>query len=256
LASGTDKKSSDDNSFTLVTYKKKAHVPTRDSTPTARVGVLYSQEVSLLQFKQFQARIYPILTRLITSGDYQDTFSTKWKQAQQGTNPITANSTFCTVSKALALKDLKDYMQRISAVKGIHKYVTLSDSKVNEDGFKADFLPEPEDVNSLTPIQTIQPPDTENTDADSTVIKDTDSITTVHNQGKICYGNDTDLHELFADIWPYITNFINQQPNHDHSIQWTTWLKNGLTPSSGLHDVKRIMGIDALSQLYLIFTSN
>jgi len=212
-------------------------------------------EVTLLHFKQFHSRIYPILRRLIDDGNLNTEFANKWKQVQQSLQRIHEQSTFCAVSKAFALKDLKDYMRCINTVPGIDKFVTLSTSTMIENGFKAVFHPEIEEVSLLTPNLTNSSKnfqDSENERQLYGIPKDNDSITTVPQNGKVCYGSDADIHEMLLDLWPHITAFLDKQPNHDRSMQWTNWINNSLTPSSGLRDVKRIMGIDALLQLYLI----
>jgi hypothetical protein len=141
-------------------------------------------------------------------------------------------------------------------VVGLNKYVTLSDSVINENVFKAVFHSDGEEVPTLTPTiiglpVVLDTPEIEKQTSQGST--DNDSIaTTISTNGKICNGRDVDIHEMLADFWPCISYFLKQQPEHDHSIQWTKWFTNGLTSSSGLTEVKRMMGIDVLSQLYLI----
>jgi len=66
------------------------------------------------------------------------------------------------------------------------------------------------------------------------------------------YSSDSDIHALLQELWPSIMAYIHTNPIHQHSIQWKTWISQGLHYTSSLNQVKTIMGIETISQLYLI----
>ncbi len=78
------------------------------------------------------------------------------------------------------------------------------------------------------------------------------SITTFLPTRMECYGSDGDINEMFHNYWPHVMEFIDKHPSHDHSKQWQSWILCGLSQQSGLADIKRVMGIDTISQLFLI----
>jgi len=115
-------------------------------------------------------------------------------------------------------------MRCISILPGISKFVTLSTSTMIEDGFKAVFHPEVEEVSLLTPNLIDSPntlKDNENEQQPSGIPKDNDSITTVPHNGKVCYDSNAEIHEMLLDLWPHITAVLDKQSNHDHFMQWT-----------------------------------
>lgn len=64
-------------------------------------------EVSVGNFKKSQNMIYPIIQDIIVNQTHQDHKSIQeWIHAHKEAHKFDANSTFCTVMKALELKDL------------------------------------------------------------------------------------------------------------------------------------------------------
>jgi hypothetical protein len=106
---------------------------------------------------------------------------------------------------------------------------------------------QPSKVNSLQDTGSKQQME-HNEDFASERLGDNDSITTVSPVCKDCYGSDGDNNDMFHDFWSYVLEFIQDHPHHDHSKQWETWMKNGLSQHSGLADVKRVMGIETISK--------
>jgi len=70
-----------------------------------------------------------------------------------------------------------------------------------------------------------------------------------------CYSNDTDFQIMFKLFWPTIQQFIINNPDHDndHSMQWKSWMAQGLDPINDLATPKQILGTTTLDQMYLFF---
>jgi hypothetical protein len=81
--------------------------------------------------------------------------------------------------------------------------------------------------------------------------KTDDTITTNPKPYKVCYSSDSDIHALLQELWPSIMAYIHTTPIHQQSIQWKTWISQGLHCTSSLNQVKTIMGIETIVQLYL-----
>ncbi len=79
-----------------------------------------------------------------------------------------------------------------------------------------------------------------------------ESITTTATHYKICYGNPTYFQEMLHELWPYILQFIADNPEHNHSKQWIKWIKDGLHDKCDLSTLKEITDIGTLDQLYLV----
>jgi hypothetical protein len=79
-----------------------------------------------------------------------------------------------------------------------------------------------------------------------------DTITTNPEQPfKVCYSSDADINAMLSEMWPVITKYMEDSPDHTHAQQWKKWIADGLTCQSGLGQVKQIMGIKTMAQLYL-----
>jgi hypothetical protein len=72
---------------------------------------------------------------------------------------------------------------------------------------------------------------------------------------RTCYSNDTDFQIMFKLFWPTIQQFIiiNPDHDHDHSMQWKSWMAQGLDPINDLATPKQILGTTALDQMHLFF---
>ncbi len=79
-----------------------------------------------------------------------------------------------------------------------------------------------------------------------------DSITTMTTTHKACYGNQDDFQEMLTDIWPSILQYITDNQHHEHTKQWKKWMNDGLSDKTNITNVKHIIGVESLEQLYLI----
>ena len=188
---------------------------------------------------------------------------------------MSAMCTFRQVSKLLHLKDLPDYRNQLQTIPGIERFVAFMPSTTNPNGFRAKFQDFTDSNSMLTTGNIIvlddnpSPKSTENilrdqetgskqrmeindTQLASESVRDNDSITTIPPVSKDCYGSNGDTSYMLHVFWPYVMKFIRDNPHHDHSKQWDTWMEHGLSQHSGLADVKQVMGIDTISQLFLI----
>jgi hypothetical protein len=189
-------------------------------------------------------------------------FTQQWVKALKSPHKINGSSTLRAVLKAFNLADISDYQKIIQTAPGIDKNVLLEDNKKTGNGFF--FLPiTPTPPNDTRERATEMQDDEEKSIATITVDeimnqpsvtapKETESIITNSTYHKICYGNPSDFKQLMQDIWPHITNFIEQHPEHNHSKQWCKWINSGLNEHCDLHTLKEITNIASLDQLYLI----
>ncbi len=166
------------------------------------------------------------------------------------------------VLKAFNLADVNNYQKFIQTAPGVDKNVLFEDNKKTGNGFF--FQPitptPPNDTQEQATemkndkeksIATITVDGTMNQPS-VTVPKETESIITNSTYHKICYGNPSDFKQLLQDIWPHIINFIDQNPEHNHSKQWCKWINSGLNEHCDLPTLKDITNIATLDQLYLI----
>jgi hypothetical protein len=58
---------------------------------------------------------------------------------------------------------------------------------------------------------------------------------------------------MLAMFWPSIQRFIDENRDHEHARQWSTWMEQGLTKTSDLGFVKQILHTDTLDQLFVFF---
>lgn len=277
-------KTKDDNSFTLVSYRKSnGGMATRASRAKTNAdngnGNDKMMIASMSNFTKLQQDIFPIIELIARDSKNKDNSLVQtWMQAQTGPNKMTATSNFRCVSKALGLKDLLSYRQFLEALPNIKAHVIFTDNETTHAGFKYSFIPNATiDQNILHDDPQKKMTSTDNTNDDtlnfqqepSTTMHDnesidgTDSITTKRsiigkeniddNTWTSCYGTPTDLHDMMTTFWPSIEQFIANNPNHDHSIQWQQWItQDNLNVNTELNEFKEIFGVDSLDQLYII----
>ena len=110
--SGTIKQNVDNDNFTMVSYKKKgqpARTATGTSTTTTRATAAAKINdailVTLATFATFHYRVFPILEQIANQQELQNNpFVQKCRKATtQGSNKVTATTTFCIIAKALQL---------------------------------------------------------------------------------------------------------------------------------------------------------
>lgn len=177
----------------------------------------------------------------------------RWKTAQNSKSKIDASSTFCTVAKALDLQDLKEYRTLIESLPNINRYILFQENKNLPSGFLYSFTnlpfikkkPKEKDNESTTDYLTTEK-DGSDIIISSTLEKEGSDIiisSTLDNSlgmdgYEICYGNHTDINSMIKAFWPYILKYMNENPNHDHTKQRTTWIKNGMNEQATLNKIK------------------
>jgi hypothetical protein len=122
IFSSSLKKTKDDDSFTLVSYRKNnGGMATRASRAKTNAdngnGNNKMMIASMSNFTKLQQDIFPIIELIARDSKNKDNSLVQtWMQAQTGPNKMTATSNFRCVSKALGLKDLLHYRQFLEAL--------------------------------------------------------------------------------------------------------------------------------------------
>jgi hypothetical protein len=263
--SGTTKQNVDNDNFTMVSYKKKgqpARTATGTSTTTTRATAAAKINdailVTLATFATFHYRVFPILEQIANQQELQNNpFVQKCRKATtQGSNKVTATSTFRVIAKALQLNppDIGAYRSLLQTCPTIDKYIIFMQATQGTNGFlyKLTSSDESTATNTGTALDDQTLVTTQDIETiDSTSYSDTkdDSFTT-------CYSNNGDFHLMMTTFWPSIQTFIANNPSHEHAKQWTTWMEQGVNQFADLAFVKSILGTETLDQLFIIFRNS
>jgi len=275
----------DESDFTLVSYGKKprtASAVQKKQKQTVEHEEL--QTVSRWRFKEFQQGLIPAIEDLIAECSNQDhPFIQRWLHVMTGSSRINRDSSFRSVADALNLKDIQDYRRFLLTAPNVDKYISfgkndrsttvqyafktrprsksLSNSSAQRLLVNASSVATTVENKSNNDDSNITSPPTEGSkrgDNQPLIIEDEskpedggDSITSINHGYKVCYGNNEDFHEMMTEFWPCIQEFMEREPDHDHTKQWDTWIKLGLTSSTDLSGIKTIMGIETFDQFYL-----
>jgi hypothetical protein len=212
--------------------------------------------------------------------------SSQWKQA---TKKITAASTFRAVVKVLELWDLKHHHIFLEGITQTNLYIKFYNNVRTNTGFKYYIIPKPGhqidsninqhsspspaditmiDENPIAQEQLhgaqlhqILDNTTMHIDQMDNILKDDnegDTVTTtasakvVELKYNVCYGNSNEIHKLFKLISPYIIQFMDLHPMHDHTIQWKRWINTALTIEYNLSQVKSIFNVNTFEQFFII----
>ena len=80
---GQDNKPSDETSFTLVSYQRRAPARTGKSHENPQVTRMLFQEVTKGKFHVFQKDVYPIIRKILEENkDFNTTFSRNWRSGK------------------------------------------------------------------------------------------------------------------------------------------------------------------------------
>jgi hypothetical protein len=270
LSNSKEHSSSDDATFTLVTYSRNSSSTLRAATEKKTANTNDDTEtemkmtnVTMWKFKEFQQQIFPVIQAITNQTAVKNhPFTQKWVKALKTPYNINESSTFRMVSKAFSLDDIKDYRKFLQMAPDIDKYILFEDNKKTGNGFLFKLLTPPvlhdKPENTAAVMDSEEKFDTAVIVDDATNLKSAtdpggdESITTNVTHYKICYGNPTDFNEMLQELWPYILQFIADNPEHNHSKQWIKWIKNGLHDKCDLSTLKEITDIGTLDQLYLV----
>jgi hypothetical protein len=280
----------DDSAFTLVSYGKKTRASAvQENTKQSSMEIAEKdmQTVSAWRFKEFQQQLFPAIQDLIAECSNQDhPFIQRWIHATSGSSKINRDSTFRAVADALNLKDIHDYRCFLLTAPNVDRYITFGKntrSTTVQYIFKPrnrsksptafstqqliDSVQHLVDSSSVTTIVDTQSKtdDTNITSPHTDGSKDCqqrptvndpedvdgDSIASVNHSYKVCYGNKDDFSDMMKIFWPLIQNFMEREPEHNHTKQWGRWMQQGLRSETELSNVKMIMGIEMFDQLLL-----
>jgi len=229
---------------------------------------------------------------LQTESSTDHPFIQRWLTVKKGSPNVTSTSTFLMVKKAFGLNDIQEYRLFLLTAPHIGRYMILGEPNPSGTGFYYQVREytnltdenEPETNNFTTPAphQSTTMNETENHSGDvaesqkvlvseantknnpgnpvsdnmnadeEQIATTTDSITTNGTIHKVCYGTFDDFQIMLKDMWPYIDQYMQINPDHDHTKQWNKWKNNGLTIDTDLGTFKQIIGIETLDQLYVI----
>ncbi len=163
------------------------------------------------------------------------------------------------MAKALDLRDLNDYRGLIEKLPNINRYVLFQDNQHLPSGFlysftNLPFMEKQSKENDKTPSDVTDDQLQSGTDNDCIITLSTLDNTMEIDNYEVCYGNHTDINNMLTAFWPYILKYMNENPEHDHTKQWTTWIKNGMNEQAMLNEIKQLMGVNTntFDQLYLI----
>jgi hypothetical protein len=242
----------DESDFTLISYGKKPHAASavqKKQKQTVENEEL--QTVSAWRFKEFQQGLIPAIEDLIAECSNQDhPFIQRWLHVTTGSSRINRNSSFRSVADALNLKDIQDYQRFLLTAPNVDKYISFGKndrSTTVQYAFKtspkspstslaqrllvdASSVATTVENKSNNDDSNITSPPTEGSkrgDNQPLIIEDGskpedggDSITSINYGYKVCYGNNEDFHEMMTKFWPCIQEFMECEPDHDHTKQW------------------------------------
>jgi hypothetical protein len=129
---GSKNTSSDEASFTIVSYQRKssgtACMAQRSTTPSQETKHKKVTEGNYKSFKDFQAFVYSIVTKIMNKTDSEKyPLLRNWKSVNtRQVNLETA--TFRTISRILNVKDLHDYCQQLQVIPEFQQHVTLGNA--------------------------------------------------------------------------------------------------------------------------------
>jgi hypothetical protein len=196
---------------------------------------------------------------LQTESSTDHPFIQRWLTVKKGSPNVTSTSTFLMVKKAFGLNDIQEYRLFLLTAPHIGRYMILGEPNPSGTGFYYQVREytnltdenEPETNNFTTPAphQSTTMNETENHSGDvaesqkvlvseantknnpgnpvsdnmnadeEQIATTTDSITTNGTIHKVCYGTFDDFQIMLKDMWPYIDQYMQINPDHDHTKQ-------------------------------------
>lgn len=136
-----------DDTFTLVSYKKKGSAARAAEIPSVQTRAATKGTnqlvITLSTFGKFHQHIFPILQKICVQQNLQlDPFVVTWRKLTTTHNPkVTATTSFRILAKALGIgtSDIKGYKHNLLSCLTISDYITISDDGSTVTGFSCVF---------------------------------------------------------------------------------------------------------------------
>ena len=220
---------------------------------------VFFDTVTMTKFDKFQAKIFPIVTKISTLKQHQEQpFVILWKQAlAKPGNTLTSDSTFRSLHKILPVENLHDYKRFLQECPSIETYVTFQDSNKTTAGFEVYFnedkikglLEESTDLKLGGDATTLSSFEMVNDNV--TEPSKTDTVTTEEQEPfQECYGTKTDFKPLWTQVCFILNTFASENIDDPITLKWKEWQKRGLTLRSDFQQVKKVTNLDSLAELF------
>jgi hypothetical protein len=260
-------KGDDDGSFKVVSHRRTNNTA-RTRKHTDSTGDIKVVDATMMKmFQTFHKDLLPIMERIFNDPRNQENVSVqRWQQALKGKPKIITVTTFRTISKLLKISDIMQYKNFILSMPDIDTYVTVLDDSSGKQKFKYQ-LQEVTDYDNVPNTITedkdylgdsIPSKEAKSSDGNGTNSKTTNkSINNVQDlliddTWKTCYGTSGVLSDMLTAFWPAIQFYIDQNPMHDHAVQWKQWIhRENLHAGTDLNHLKKTLGITTMDQIYV-----
>ena len=222
------------------------------------------ETITMAKFDKFQTKVFPVLSKIIQKKQFKShPFSGMWNGAlQHSSNPLTAESTLRSIQKVLPVENLQDYRRFLLECPSIEQYIWFRDSTLTTAGFDVHYRQQ--SIEDLLQDGTVEKSSSVDTDTSSfDMLPDSDlqkqdisqpiQGSTVKFQ--TCTGSKTDFFPFWTQICLLLTSHAAANPMDQWSTKWSDWQKKGLSLHPDFQQVKQILAVPSLAELYLLLRS-